>query len=126
MFVCIVLKIEQSPDVRLNRRKSGWPSAEFLKVPKDSRRNRYGQAGLCLATGNGGGVNQGLYGVGDGDGVIIVDHGSRRMESNLMLSEFILRNSHFSIMNFISFLTLIHIFQINLWRCFERKPNTQL
>lgn len=27
--------------------------------------------------------------VGDGDGVIIVDHGSRRQESNLMLNEFV-------------------------------------
>lgn len=78
-----------SPDVRLNRRKSGRPSTEFLKLPKDSYRSRNGQAGLCLATANVGGVNQGLYGVGDGDGVIIVDHGSRRKESNLMLNQFV-------------------------------------
>lgn len=29
---------------------------------------------------------EGLKGIEEGDGVIIVDHGSRRKESNLMLS----------------------------------------
>lgn len=39
-----------------------------------------------MATANGG-VRVELNGIGDGDGVIIVDHGSRRQESNLMLSK---------------------------------------
>ncbi|XP_027359112.1 uncharacterized protein LOC113867821 isoform X2 [Abrus precatorius] len=43
---------------------------------------------LCLSTQNGG--FRGNSGeVGRGDGVIIVDHGSRRKESNLMLNEFV-------------------------------------
>lgn len=42
----------------------------------------------CLAAGNGG-LGQQTNGVGDKDGVIIVDHGSRRKESNLMLNEFV-------------------------------------
>ncbi|XP_052194894.1 sirohydrochlorin ferrochelatase, chloroplastic isoform X1 [Diospyros lotus] len=42
---------------------------------------------LCLATGNGG-FSQ-TYRIGDRDGVVIVDHGSRRKESNLMLDEFV-------------------------------------
>ena len=41
---------------------------------------------MCLGTGNGG-FRQIPHGVGDKDGIIIVDHGSRRKESNLMLSK---------------------------------------
>jgi sirohydrochlorin ferrochelatase len=33
------------------------------------------------------GLEKNPHGVGDTDSVIIVDHGSRRKESNLMLSE---------------------------------------
>lgn len=41
---------------------------------------------LCLSAQNDG--LRGISGrVGSGDGVIIVDHGSRRKESNLMLSK---------------------------------------
>ncbi|KAG8635013.1 sirohydrochlorin ferrochelatase, chloroplastic [Manihot esculenta] len=43
---------------------------------------------LCLGTENGG-ITKNTYGIGDKDGVIIVDHGSRRKESNLMLNEFV-------------------------------------
>ncbi|KAI4350661.1 hypothetical protein L6164_005094 [Bauhinia variegata] len=39
----------------------------------------------CLRTQNGGFRGA----VGEGDGVIIVDHGSRRKESNIMLNEFV-------------------------------------
>lgn len=38
---------------------------------------------------NGGGFRKPVNGVVEGDGVIIVDHGSRRKESNLMLNEFV-------------------------------------
>lgn len=40
---------------------------------------------LCRAAAAGGSQ----HGVGDGDGLIIVDHGSRRKESNLMLNDFV-------------------------------------
>ncbi|XP_010670852.2 sirohydrochlorin ferrochelatase, chloroplastic [Beta vulgaris subsp. vulgaris] len=35
-------------------------------------------------------VHEGAFGVGQKDGVIIVDHGSRRKESNILLNEFVL------------------------------------
>ncbi|XP_047151832.1 sirohydrochlorin ferrochelatase, chloroplastic isoform X1 [Vigna umbellata] len=43
---------------------------------------------LCLSTPNGG-FSENSGAVGRGDAVIIVDHGSRRKESNLMLNEFV-------------------------------------
>ncbi|XP_024928542.1 sirohydrochlorin ferrochelatase, chloroplastic isoform X2 [Ziziphus jujuba] len=43
---------------------------------------------LSLRNGNGGFTLE-PHGVGDRDGIIIVDHGSRRKESNLMLNEFV-------------------------------------
>lgn len=48
------------------------------------KRNLSGR--LCLLERNGG-VTLNPHGIGDRDGVIIVDHGSRRKESNLMLSK---------------------------------------
>ncbi|KAG5081909.1 hypothetical protein JHK84_051947 [Glycine max] len=42
---------------------------------------------LCLSTQNGGGFRENSGEVGRGDAAIIVDHGSRRKESNLMLSK---------------------------------------
>ncbi|THG02687.1 hypothetical protein TEA_003046 [Camellia sinensis var. sinensis] len=50
--------------------------------------SRYSSTRLCLATRNGG-IRQQPHGIGDRDGVVIVDHGSRRKESNLMLDEFV-------------------------------------
>ncbi|KAL8124320.1 sirohydrochlorin ferrochelatase, chloroplastic [Apium graveolens] len=44
---------------------------------------------LFFASSNGG-YRQGTHGIGSKDGVIIVDHGSRRKESNLMLDEFVI------------------------------------
>lgn len=44
------------------------------------------EARSCLANGNGG-AGQEAHGITNRDGVIIVDHGSRRKESNLMLSK---------------------------------------
>ncbi|CAJ1946679.1 unnamed protein product [Sphenostylis stenocarpa] len=43
---------------------------------------------LCLSTQNGG-FRENSGEVGSGDAVIIVDHGSRRKESNFMLNEFV-------------------------------------
>lgn len=68
----------RSPVISLNGRNQGWASANFVKLPKDSKRRRNL---LCLAISS--------SGVGEGDGVIIVDHGSRRKESNLMLNQFV-------------------------------------
>ncbi|CAN1182834.1 Sirohydrochlorin ferrochelatase, chloroplastic [Linum perenne] len=43
---------------------------------------------MSLSSSNGG-LGNTLQGIGENDGVIIVDHGSRRKESNLMLNEFV-------------------------------------
>ncbi|KAA8548133.1 hypothetical protein F0562_004606 [Nyssa sinensis] len=60
----------------------------FVKLHKYPTKSRYLQTRLCLATGNGG-YSKKPHHVGERDGVIIVDHGSRRKESNLMLNEFV-------------------------------------
>nr|XP_027101823.1 sirohydrochlorin ferrochelatase, chloroplastic-like [Coffea arabica] len=78
----------RSPEIRLNGRNHGRAASGFVKVPQKPWQRRYVGTQPCLATARGG-FSQGLPGVGDGDGVIIVDHGSRRKESNLMLSEFV-------------------------------------
>ncbi|XP_058182060.1 sirohydrochlorin ferrochelatase, chloroplastic [Rhododendron vialii] len=57
---------------------------KLQKYPTKSRSS----STTCLATRNGG-FNQQSHGIGNRDGVIIVDHGSRRKESNLMLDEFV-------------------------------------
>ncbi|PWA85521.1 cobalamin (vitamin B12) biosynthesis CbiX [Artemisia annua] len=54
----------------------------------NSRHPRHLEARACLANGNGG-AGQEVHGITNRDGVIIVDHGSRRKESNLMLNEFV-------------------------------------
>ncbi|XP_051140753.1 sirohydrochlorin ferrochelatase, chloroplastic isoform X2 [Andrographis paniculata] len=67
-------------------RVSGRSVHEFVKL-----RTEYLPSRLRVSTANGGGFRtEGRKGVvGEGDGVIIVDHGSRRKESNLMLNEFV-------------------------------------
>ncbi|KAG5533188.1 hypothetical protein RHGRI_027412 [Rhododendron griersonianum] len=57
---------------------------KVLKYPTKSRSS----STTCLPTRNGG-FSQQSHGIGNRDGVIIVDHGSRRKESNLMLDEFV-------------------------------------
>lgn len=59
-----------------------------MKLQRSWKNSRYLPTKGCLAAGNGG-LGQQTNGVGDKDGVIIVDHGSRRKESNLMLNEFV-------------------------------------
>ncbi|XP_022843537.1 sirohydrochlorin ferrochelatase, chloroplastic [Olea europaea var. sylvestris] len=78
----------RSPTSRVTGRKPGWAIPELVRLRKNHLKNRYLPLRLCLATANGG-VRVELNGIGDGDGVIIVDHGSRRQESNLMLNEFV-------------------------------------
>lgn len=59
-----------------------------MKLRLDPLKREKLRSGLCLATANDG-FRKALNGVAEGDGVIIVDHGSRRDESNLMLNEFV-------------------------------------
>ncbi|CAM8983012.1 unnamed protein product [Rhodiola kirilowii] len=54
-----------------------------------ARKSRHAPVRASLGSGNGGLGKSLVAGVGDRDGVIIVDHGSRRKESNLMLNEFV-------------------------------------
>ncbi|XP_028111065.1 sirohydrochlorin ferrochelatase, chloroplastic-like [Camellia sinensis] len=65
-------------------RSPKWLLPRLLKIKKYPVNNRYSSTGLCLATRNGG-IRQQLHGIGDKDSVVIVDHGSRIKESNLML-----------------------------------------
>ncbi|XP_062106910.1 sirohydrochlorin ferrochelatase, chloroplastic isoform X2 [Humulus lupulus] len=65
---------------RTGKNNSGW----VLNFPKSHKLSRT----LCLGIGKVG-LSQISNGVGDKDGIIIVDHGSRRKESNLMLNEFV-------------------------------------
>ncbi|MCD7460990.1 hypothetical protein HAX54_044959 [Datura stramonium] len=66
-------------------RKSGFAVPEFVKLHKGPSKSRYLPQRYRMATAN----REGLNGIEEGDGVIIVDHGSRRKESNLMLNEFV-------------------------------------
>ncbi|KAL0450689.1 UNVERIFIED_CONTAM: Sirohydrochlorin ferrochelatase, chloroplastic [Sesamum latifolium] len=72
-------------------RGPGWVIPGFVKLRGDPLKTKYLPSRLCFATANGGGFRKELkgVGVGGGDAVIIVDHGSRRKESNLMLNEFV-------------------------------------
>ncbi|KAL3629195.1 hypothetical protein CASFOL_026417 [Castilleja foliolosa] len=61
----------------------------FVKLHQDPLKTKYLPPRLCVASANGDGFRKSHKGVVEGDGVIIVDHGSRRKESNLMLNEFV-------------------------------------
>ncbi|KAI3713230.1 hypothetical protein L1987_71804 [Smallanthus sonchifolius] len=60
----------------------------FAHLRDSNRKPRGLQLTSCLTNGNGG-VRQLTHGISNTDGLIIVDHGSRRKESNLMLNEFV-------------------------------------
>ncbi|WMV17567.1 hypothetical protein MTR67_010952 [Solanum verrucosum] len=66
-------------------RKPGIAVPEFVKLHKGPSKSRYLPQRYRMATSS----REGLNGIEEGDGVIIVDHGSRRKESNLMLNEFV-------------------------------------
>ncbi|PIN21827.1 hypothetical protein CDL12_05460 [Handroanthus impetiginosus] len=70
-------------------RSPGRAIPEFVKLREGPLKSKYLPSRLCMATANGGGFRKELQNVGESDGVIIVDHGSRRRESNLMLNEFV-------------------------------------
>ncbi|CAK9161774.1 unnamed protein product [Ilex paraguariensis] len=78
----------RSPITRETGRKNGWLLPRCVELRNYPSENSYLPTRLCLATANSG-FRQEFHGVGDRDGVIIVDHGSRRKESNLMLNEFV-------------------------------------
>ncbi|XP_059294178.1 sirohydrochlorin ferrochelatase, chloroplastic-like [Lycium ferocissimum] len=66
-------------------RKPGTAVPAFVKLHKGPPKSRYLPQRYRMATAN----REGLNGIEEGDGVIIVDHGSRRKESNIMLNEFV-------------------------------------
>lgn len=74
-------------------RTSGFPhrrtlnAVNFVKLNKNFHTKNHRTPHMCLVAEHGG--NHLACGVGEKDGIIIVDHGSRRKESNLMLNEFI-------------------------------------
>ncbi|KAJ8753862.1 hypothetical protein K2173_000116 [Erythroxylum novogranatense] len=78
----------QSTLSSLPLRKNGTKRSNFSKFYKGSSKDNCLSTILCSASGNGG-ITKNPARVCDNDGVIIVDHGSRRRESNLMLNEFV-------------------------------------
>ncbi|XWS44150.1 hypothetical protein CRYUN_Cryun15aG0019800 [Craigia yunnanensis] len=78
----------KSSSVNETARKSTWAPVKSLNFQRDPSRIRNFSARSSLSFENGG-FKQFPNGVGEKDGVIIVDHGSRRRESNLMLNEFV-------------------------------------
>ena len=86
-FYGFVVELESSSPVsKTGTNNSSWVVFNSSKL----RRVRIGGRGLsrrlCLRTGNGG-FRESSNGIRDKDGIVIVDHGSRRKESNLMLSK---------------------------------------
>ncbi|KAL6551471.1 hypothetical protein OROGR_007625 [Orobanche gracilis] len=67
----------------------GCAIPNFVKLRQDPFKSKYLPSRLCVASVNGPGFRKSFKRVVEDDGVIIVDHGSRRKESNLMLNEFV-------------------------------------
>lgn len=67
-------------------RTHGGAVPDFVKVCNFPSKTSYLAPRLCLAKANGGFRGERNC-IKVGDGLIIVDHGSRRKESNLMLSK---------------------------------------
>lgn len=79
----------QSRHISIKVRKGGNSSQTglgFARLRDRNRNPRHLQAMSCWPNGNGG-VTKEAHAITNRDGVIIVDHGSRRKESNLMLSK---------------------------------------
>nr|KJB11538.1 hypothetical protein B456_001G264200 [Gossypium raimondii] len=87
LFIPQTLPLKSS-SVDKTARKSTWASLKSPKFQTGPSRIRNFSAKSSLGFENGG-FKQFPNGVGEKDGVIIVDHGSRRKESNLMLNEFV-------------------------------------
>ncbi|XP_030447442.1 sirohydrochlorin ferrochelatase, chloroplastic isoform X3 [Syzygium oleosum] len=67
---------------------TGAAVSRTLRLHGGPFRSRYDLISSCLKAENGGfGLEP--FRIGEKDGLIIVDHGSRRRESNLMLNEFV-------------------------------------
>lgn len=60
----------------------------FVRLRKDTQHSYPSTRLRCTMTGTS--LNEGASGIAHKDGVVIVDHGSRRQESNLLLSNFFL------------------------------------
>ncbi|XP_010479466.1 PREDICTED: sirohydrochlorin ferrochelatase, chloroplastic isoform X2 [Camelina sativa] len=77
-----------SSSCQITRTNRSWALPVSLKVEKfRSQRGRRRRGSPCFGSFENGGLLR--NGIGDADGIIIVDHGSRRRESNLMLEEFV-------------------------------------
>ncbi|KAK1285120.1 hypothetical protein QJS10_CPB20g01826 [Acorus calamus] len=72
----------------LNVKNSRLVFPKNVKLQKQFSKSRLFCTSSCLSSGSESSKGEKQY-VGRGDGVIIVDHGSRREESNLMLNEFV-------------------------------------
>ncbi|XP_026405083.1 sirohydrochlorin ferrochelatase, chloroplastic-like [Papaver somniferum] len=66
-----------------------WVSPKLVKVQKTKEYHLKSCFSATTAAANPELRGGDKYGVGDKDGVIIVDHGSRRKESNLLLNDFV-------------------------------------
>ncbi|CAL1394333.1 unnamed protein product [Linum trigynum] len=64
------------------------PVPKISKLPLGRSKIKSLAVRMSLVTSSGGTGKKNPHGIGKNDGVIIVDHGSRRKESNLMLNEF--------------------------------------
>ena len=72
-----------------NARNPRWVFNKFQNLQRNCGKGGALSAKSCIKSVGDEGFREKKDGsVGDGDGLIIVDHGSRRQESNLMLSEF--------------------------------------
>ncbi|KAJ4867807.1 sirohydrochlorin ferrochelatase B [Raphanus sativus] len=78
-------RVPSSSSCEITRTNRSWALPCSFKV--ESRRVRRRRGSPCLASFEDGELLR--SGIGDADGIIIVDHGSRRRESNLMLEEFV-------------------------------------
>ncbi|KAK8607265.1 hypothetical protein V6N13_053007 [Hibiscus sabdariffa] len=87
LFISQTLTLRSSSVQRDPSRKSTWASIKSPKFQRDPSRIRNFSTRSSLSFENGG-FKQFSNGIGEKDGVIIVDHGSRRKESNLMLTMF--------------------------------------
>ncbi|MED6107809.1 hypothetical protein PIB30_017699 [Stylosanthes scabra] len=76
------LSLPSLPFTRLSASETGTNTRLSFKTPIFTPKPPTLRRVLCLRAKSNGGV-------GDGDAVIIVDHGSRRRESNLLLNEFV-------------------------------------